>query len=41
MSFVAGAGSRKETSITIDDVAKRFTAMEESLCSLQPLVEKV
>jgi flagellar biogenesis protein FliO len=41
MSPAAGAGSGKETATSIDDLAKRFTAMEEAIKLLQPLINVV
>jgi hypothetical protein len=41
MSPAAGAGSGKETMTSIDDLAKCFTAMEEAIKPLQPLIDVV
>jgi hypothetical protein len=41
MSPVASLGSGKETSTSIDDLTKRFIAMEEATKLLQPLIDVV
>jgi hypothetical protein len=41
MSPAASLGSGKETSTSIDDLTKRFIAMEEATKLLQPLIDVV
>jgi hypothetical protein len=41
MSPIASLGSGKETSTSIDDLTKRFIAMEEATKLLQPLIDVV
>jgi hypothetical protein len=41
MSPAAGSGLGKETATSIDDLTKRFTAMEEAIKPLQPLIDVV
>jgi hypothetical protein len=41
MSSTTTARSGKETTLTADDLAKRFAIMEEPLRPLQPLADKV
>jgi hypothetical protein len=41
MSPTAGSGLGNETATSIDDLTKRFTAMEEAIKPLQPLIDSV